>query len=322
MAMVFSTEPMSAISVEGLGKRIADVWILEALTFEVAAGEVFGLLGPNGAGKTTTLRLLAGLYTPDAGRGSVAGCPLSAGRPSTAALRRKVGLLTEHPGFYDRLPARYNLVHFARLYGLGRHEAERRAAHLIDRLALSAHAEKPFAALSRGMKQKLAIARALVHRPAVVLLDEPTVGLDPEATLEVRRLVGELAADGIAVVLCTHQLAEVERLCSRAAILAGRLIGVHAVDAGATTTTVRIALAGDPPSRFVDPARSIAGALFVTPDVDGLEVAVDEPARVPDLVHALVSHGARISAVVPGRNALEDAYLAHLARARGQGWVA
>ncbi len=217
------------IEARGLSKSFGGRRACWDLSFEVAEGEVFGLLGPNGAGKTTTLRMLAGLYAPDAGNALVAGCPIAAGRAGGPELRRRVGLLTEQPGFYDRLTALENLLHFARLYGVPRAEADARARRLLQRFQLDAHRDRFFAELSRGMKQKLAIARALLHAPQVVLLDEPTVGLDPEAAREVRATIAELAADRTTLVLCTHDLDEVERLCSRAAFVAGQLLAVHAV---------------------------------------------------------------------------------------------
>src|SRR3954470_759957 len=169
--------------------------------------------------------MLAGLYAPDAGTATVAGFSISPGKPGGPDLRARVGLLTEQPGFYDRLSARENLMYFAELQGAAR----ARVGPLLDRFALTSHADRPFAELSRGMKQKLAIARALVHEPEVIFLDEPTVGLDPEATREVRAVIAELAAEHATIVLCTHHLGEVEKLCSRAAFIAGRLLAVHPV---------------------------------------------------------------------------------------------
>jgi ABC-2 type transport system ATP-binding protein len=232
-----------------------------------------------------------------------------------------VGLLTEQPGFYDPLAARYNLVHFARLYGLGRHEADRRAKELLGRFDLANKADAPFGSLSRGMKQKLAIARALMHRPDIVLLDEPTVGLDPEATREVRAIIGELAAEGRTVILCTHHLDEVERLCGRAAFLAGRLVGVHDV-AGAAAADRRVVLQLEPP---VDGVAGVVGGhpAVAASRLEGgaLHLELAEGGAVADVVAAAVGAGGRVQAVVPARHALEEAYLALLAEARRTGLV-
>ena len=308
---------MPAIQTRELSKSFGGRPAVDGLTFSVEAGEVFGLLGPNGAGKTTTLRMLAGLFAPDSGSATVAGLELTAGAAASAKLRRKVGLLTEQPGFYDRLDAAENLVHFGRLYGLSRGDAERRARRLLERFLLAAHAHKPFAALSRGMKQKLAVARALLHEPEVLLLDEPTVGLDPEATREVRAVIGELKREGRTVILCTHDLDEVERLCTRAAFVATRLIAVHDV-AAAREGRVRVELAA-PCARAAAAARALPAVLTVRDEPLRLEVELGVPDAVPDLVAALVAAGARISAVQPVRDLLEEAYLAVLAEARGRG---
>ena len=295
---------MAAIEAQGLGKSFGGRPACREVTFSVERGEVFGLLGPNGAGKTTALRMLAGLLAPDAGRARVAGYEIPAGRAGGPELRARVGLLTEAPGFYDRLTARENLVHFARLQRA--REPERKSDALLDRFGLADHANRPFAELSRGMKQKLAIARALVHDPEVVLLDEPTVGLDPEATREVRSLVAELAAEHATIVLCTHHLDEVERLCSRAAFIAGRLVAVHEIR---RETLLRIELAAP---FAADGLRALCHSL----EIKGRTLLIEPRAAVPEIVAALVRSGARIEAVTPHRDPLEDAWLQLLAEAR------
>ena len=296
---------MSAIEAHGLGKSFGGRPACRDVSFAVERGEVFGFLGPNGAGKTTTLRMLAGLFAPDAGTARVAGCEIAPGRPGGPELRARVGLLTESPGFYDRLTARENLVHFARLQRAK--EPVRRSEELLERFALRDHADRPFAELSRGMKQKLAIARALVHDPEVIFFDEPTVGLDPAATREVRNVIAELAAEHATVVLCTHHLDEVERVCSRAAFIAGRLVAVHEIR---RETLLRIELAA--PFQ-PDGVRGLCRSLRL----DGNTLLIEPGAEVPDIVAALVGAGARIVAVAPHRDPLEDAWLELLAEAGG-----
>jgi ABC-2 type transport system ATP-binding protein len=300
---------VSAISASGLGKSFAGRPACREVTFSVERGEVFGLLGPNGAGKTTTLRMLAGLYAPDEGTATVAGFPVSPGHPGGAGLRARVGLLTEQPGFYDRLTARENLRFFADLQGA----RAGRVDLLLERFTLASHADRPFAELSRGMKQKLAIARALVHEPEVIFLDEPTVGLDPEATREVRKVIEELAKEHTTIVLCTHHLDEVERLCTRAAFIAGRMLAVHEVR---REELLRIELAAP---------FSLEGGLLALcrpVRVSGLSLLVEPLAEVPDIVAALVQAGARIGEVAPHRDPLEEAWLQLLAVAREQGLTA
>jgi ABC-2 type transport system ATP-binding protein len=304
---------VTAIEVSGLTKSFDGRTACRDITFEVQRGEVFGLLGPNGAGKTTTLRMLAGLFAPDAGTARVAGFDIAPGKPGSPGLRARVGLLTEQPGFYDRLTARENLLYFGRLHRAAR--ASARAAQLLGRFGLAEHADRPFAELSRGMKQKLAIARALVHEPEVIFLDEPTVGLDPEATREVRALVAELAAEHATIVLCTHHLDEVERLCSRAAFIAGRLLAVHPVRRDADE--VRIELAA-PHAAGVERVRALSRSLRV----EGATLHLEPTCEVPEIVAALVGAGARVVAVAPHRDPLEDAWLQLLADAREQGLTA
>ena len=301
---------MLAIEARGLGKSFGGRRACRDISFAVERGEVFGLLGPNGAGKTTTLRMLAGLYAPDEGTATVAGQEIGPGRPGGPLLRARVGLLTEQPGFYDRLTARENLLYFGELQGAARPAA--RADALLERFTLTAHAGRPFAELSRGMKQKLAIARALLHQPEVIFLDEPTVGLDPEATREVRALIGELSRDEAAVVLCTHHLDEVERVCGRAAFIAGRLLAVHQIRREARL--VRIDLAA-PHAAAAEAVRPLTRALRL----EGASLHLEPLAEVPEIVAALVLAGARIVAVVPHENPLEEAWLQLLNEARAQG---
>jgi ABC-2 type transport system ATP-binding protein len=167
---------------------------VSGLTLDIAPGEVFGLLGPNGAGKTTTLRILAGIYAPDTGHVEVAGLPHSAGR---CQIREQVGLLTEQPGLYDRLTVEENLRFFASLYGVPAHaRSTPRLERWLQPLGLWEHRLKRAGTLSKGMRQKLAIARAMVHEPPIVLLDEPTSGLDPESARTVRDAIASLSNAG------------------------------------------------------------------------------------------------------------------------------
>jgi ABC-2 type transport system ATP-binding protein len=320
---------LPAIEARDLAKSFSGRRALWDLSFSVERGEVFGLLGPNGAGKTTTLRILAGLIAPDSGSATVAGCEVRAGMPGSAELRGKIGLLTEQPGFYDRLTARENLVVFGKLQGLTAHEAGARGDKLMSRFALAQHATRPFAVLSRGMKQKLAIARALLHDPEVILLDEPTVGLDPEATREVRELIGELAAEKRTLVLCTHHLHEVERLCARSAFVAGRLLSIHDVKAlGLESHRLRISLSVAAPQaefalRRLPFTRAVTDESRQTGAAPGtqLMLELEHETNAPDALAALIAAGGRLLSAVPARAPLEEAYLALLAQARKEGLI-
>ena len=303
---------VNAIEVEGLGKRFDAHWAVRDLSFEVEVGEVFGLLGPNGAGKTSTLRVLAGLYRLDEGRAQVLGHALKAGQSGGRGLRAQIGLLTEGPGFYPRLSALYNLVHFGRLYGLTTREAEARALQLMGRFRLAEHRHKAVSQLSRGMRQKLALARALLHRPRLVLLDEPTVGLDPEATREVRELIAELASEGVTLVLCTHHLDEVERLCRRAAVVAGRLIALHSLapQAGEGEALIfELAGAFTPGQLEAFRAGLPPGLRASSAGPQRLRVEAAGPDAIPEAFAAATAAGLRLLSAIPERTPLEQSYL-------------
>jgi ABC-2 type transport system ATP-binding protein len=296
------------ISIEavGLAKAFGERTAVEGLTFQVERGEVFGLLGPNGAGKTTTVRMLTGLLQPTAGQATVCGLPVETGGE---ALRRRVGLLTEQPGLYDRLTARENLLFFVKLYELEAKAAWARAEHYLKLFGLAGREDEPCGSYSKGMRQKLAIIRAILHEPQVIFLDEPTSGLDPQAARTVRQAVAELAAEGRTIVMCSHNLPEVEQLCTRAAFVKGKLLAIEAVrEIGSATLMLDIRLAGD--------AQSFQGALAALPfrptvSADGarLRVTLTEQDQVPAVVASLVSAGARVYAVERAQRALEERYL-------------
>jgi len=205
------------ISINNLTHRFGAHLAVADLTLEVQPGEIFGFLGHNGAGKTTTIRLLNGLLTPSSGEMRVLGFhPLQDG----PALRARTGVLTETPSLDERLSAHDNLSIFADLYGVEKTEVRNRVEELLGEFELLDRAKEKVATFSKGMKQRLAIARALLHRPELIYLDEPTAGLDPLATQHVHDLVLRLARrDGCTMFLCTHNLAEAERLCDRVAVL-------------------------------------------------------------------------------------------------------
>lgn len=218
-------EQGAVIVAEGLTRRFGDVVAVDHLDLEVQAGEVLGFLGHNGAGKTTTVRLLNGVLTADEGRARVLGRDPASQGP---ALRAHTGVLTETPSLDERLTGRDNLAIYADLYGVPPGEVARRVEALLEDFQLADRAGEKVAAYSRGMKQRLALARALVHRPQVLFLDEPTSGLDPVAARHVHEMVAALSGEqGRTVFLCTHNLAEAQKLCDRVAVLArGRVLAL------------------------------------------------------------------------------------------------
>jgi len=210
------------IEVEGLKKGFRGAAALAGIDFGARDGEVTGLIGPNGAGKTTTLRILYTVLRPDAGRARVDGFCTVAER---LEVQRRIGVLPDGRGLYPRLTAREHVRYFGRLHGLGRAELERRIDALVDRLGMAEIADRPAHGFSKGQQVKVALARALVHRPQNVLLDEPTNGLDIASGRAVRQMIGEMRAEGRCILLCSHIMAEVEALCDRLVVLArGRVV--------------------------------------------------------------------------------------------------
>ena len=207
------------------GRKNGQVRAVESLTLEVKQGEVFGFLGPNGAGKTTTVRMLSALIGPTAGRAWVNNFEVG---KQDRDIRASIGILTEQPGLYDRLSAEKNLVIFAQLYGV--RDVPGQVEKYLRMLGLWDRRKDPAGSFSKGMKQKLAIARAILHEPATLFLDEPTAGLDPEAAKIVRDFIEELKTEGRTIFLCTHNLDEADRLCDRIGVFKQRLIKVDTPD--------------------------------------------------------------------------------------------
>jgi ABC-2 type transport system ATP-binding protein len=292
------------IAAAGLTRVFGGRPAVDAVTFDVRAGEILALLGPNGAGKTTTMRMLAGLIGTTRGTVAIDGEPLT--RANANRLRSRIGFLTESPGLWERLTVRENLRVYAGIYGLS--DGEARIARTLDRLELGDRAGDRAAELSKGMRQKVALARALLHDPAILLLDEPTSGLDPAIARGVRHLLEERRAAGCAILVSTHNLDEAERLADRVAVLQRRLLAIDspaALRRRLTTGRLLIRVAGDPASLV-----TVLGAARA--HVDGAYLVVqlehgDED--TPAIVSALVSAGAAIVEVRPEMPALEDVYL-------------
>jgi len=298
--------PGPAIDARALSKSFGGRPAVEGLSFQVQEGEVFGLLGPNGAGKTTTVRMLTGLLTPTAGEATVLGLDV---RTGAEQLRRAVGLLTEQPGLYDRLTAEENLRFFIKLNELDERAAWARAVRYLERFGLGGREREPAGSYSKGMRQKLAIVRAIVHEPKVIFLDEPTSGLDPEAARTVRDAVAELASEGRTIILCSHNLPEVERLCARVGVVKGKLLAVSTVRAlRRQGAAVAVRLEGDA-ARFAEPVKALPFSPGALADGEVLTVTVEEDQDVPEVIAALVKAGARVHSVVPAERPLEEVYL-------------
>src|SRR6185295_547730 len=210
--------PAHVIAARGLTRRFGSRVVVDDVSFEVGRSEIVALLGPNGAGKTTTMRMLAGLIAPTSGSVTIDGIGLT---PATGTLlRSRIGFLTEAPGVWDRLTVRENLQVYAGLYGLA--HPDDRVDRTLDQFELTEQASARTAELSKGMRQKVALARALLHEPQILLLDEPTSGLDPEITRGVRTMLDNLRAESCSMLVSTRNLDEAERLADRVAVLHGR----------------------------------------------------------------------------------------------------
>jgi ABC-2 type transport system ATP-binding protein len=295
------------IKTENLTKEFNGKPAVENLNLEVHEGEVFGFLGPNGAGKTTTVRLLTSLISPTFGSAVVNGYHI--GEQDTE-IRRSVGILTETPGMYDNLSAEFNLEIYANLYEVkdpkGQVEKYLRMLDLWDRRKDEA------GTFSKGMKQKLAIARALLHEPRILFLDEPTAALDPEASHLVRDFIAELSKEGRTIFLCTHNLDEADRLCDRVGVFKTHLLVVD------TPANLRSELFG---RKVVFHLRktdeTLAQTIRALPNVreakivdNKLLVNLDDPeTQNPAIIRALVGAGADIQFVGELRHSLEDVYL-------------
>jgi ABC-2 type transport system ATP-binding protein len=295
---------------ENLSRDFGAVRAVDGLSLEVPAGTIFGFLGPNGAGKTTTIRLLLGLLEPSTGRAEVLGYD---SRGQAAEIRARTGALLEHSGIYEQLSARDNLEFYARAYRLPPAERESRIRQLLEGMGLWARRHDRAGTWSQGMRQKLALARALLHSPPLVLLDEPTAGLDVPSAAAVRDDLAALAErEGTTVFLTTHNMAEAERLCSRVAVIRrGRLLAVGHPDAlRARAGGPRVEVVG---RGFGDGA--LAG-LHGRPEVaaatlENGHLAIDlrHDAPTAPLVSLLVGAGVEIEEVRRGKASLEDVFL-------------
>jgi ABC-2 type transport system ATP-binding protein len=303
------TENAVALRAVGLGRRFGDRWAVRDIDLEVHRGEVLGLLGPNGAGKTTTVRLLTALIEPTEGTAAIDGFDV---RTQPDEVRARVGILTETPGLYDKLSATTNLDFFGRLYGLDAATRAERIEHHLRLFGLWDRRDEVTGTFSKGMKQKLAIARALLHDPSVVFLDEPTAALDPEAAFIVRESIETLRKAGRTIVLATHNLDEADRLCDRIAFVRAGLVRVDSPAAlrgalGARSLAIR--LASSPSPDAIAALRQLDG-IDAVEAVDGmLRVGAADPESIaPAVVRSLVAAGGDIVEVRVDRTSLEQIY--------------
>jgi ABC-2 type transport system ATP-binding protein len=300
---------MPLIETQGLGKKFGAFQAVEGVTLRVQAGQTLALLGPNGAGKTTTIRMLASILRPSSGWARVAGFDVAA-QPSQ--VRRHIGLLTEHHGLYTRMCAREYLEFFAGFYGVPDELAAKRIDELLGQFDILPAVRQRLGTYSKGMRQKLALVRALLHDPRVLLLDEPTSAMDPTSAHLVRGSINQLRSQSRAIVICTHNLSEAETLADEIAIIRrGEIVARGSPD------SLKQAYLGNPVME-VRLGKPLDGALAsLPPDLHLLErgenwlrFSTPRPQDTnPRLVHALSQAGYPVVTLAPVPQTLEDVYL-------------
>lgn len=298
------------IDITGLSRSFGENKVVDNLNLTIKEGEVFGFLGPNGAGKTTTVRMLACLIRPTEGTATIDGLDIRK-EADAMEIRRRVGMLTEAPGLYDTLSAYRNLEFYAKLYDVEENRRKERIEHYLKLMGLYEKRNEPVGGFSKGMKQKMAIARCLIHEPKVLFLDEPTSGLDPEASKMVRDFIVELKGEGRTIFICTHNLDEADRICDRIGVMKKTLLGVDAPshlkkDLYGSSVTVQL--------RAVTPAmleslRSLSFIKNLSANSNTLTMNIGAPEQDnPLLVKTLVSLGADVQYVYENKHSLEEVY--------------
>jgi len=301
------------IDTENLTRKFGNLTAVNNLNLHIDKGEVFGFLGPNGAGKTTTIRMLACLIAPTSGTATIAGYNI---QQDPLKVRQSVGILTENPSLYERLTALENMDFFAQAYGLNDPtERRRRIQELLEFFHLWERRNDKVAGFSKGMKQKLAIVRAIVHKPPVLFLDEPTAGLDPESAKEIRDMMAELSRrEKSTILLSTHLLVDAERLCRRVLIMnRGNVLLVGTPDELRQKINVKpiieVSLKQVTP-KLISALKALGGTEEVNQQENKLLITVkDVNSATPEIVRAVVAAGGDVLSVNMLRPSLEETYL-------------
>ena len=298
------------IDVEGLTRRFDDLLAVDQVTFSVAEGEVFGFLGPNGAGKTTTVRMLACLISKTSGSAKIGGYDIGS-TSDQPRIRRMIGLVPDNVGLYEELSAYKNLDFYGRYYKVDQTKRRERIEYFLKLLGLWEKRDLAAGTFSKGMKQKLAVARALIHAPQVLFLDEPTANLDPEASKTVRDFILDLKKEKRTVFLNTHNLDEAQKICDRIAILNTKLVALG------TPTELERSISGKKTvvqveaisQAIISAAKKVASGEVQT-DGNKLIIGVDDPEKEnPDIISAIGTAGGRVQFVTAMSSTLEDVYL-------------
>ncbi|MGC4865045.1 ATP-binding cassette domain-containing protein [Micromonospora sp. DT53] len=299
------------------GRETKTVDAVRGVDLEVAKGEIFGFLGPNGAGKTTTLRMLATLIEPDGGEATIAGADL---RKDPAEVRRRIGYVPQGGSTWDESTAREELVLHARMYGISKPDAQRRAARALDAFQLTEYADRKCKTYSGGQRRRVEIALGIIHEPKIVFLDEPTTGLDPQSRAHMWDEIRRLRGDGMTVFITTHYLDEADALCDRIAIMDN-----GEVVAEGTPTELKREISGDVVLVGLDlsatpqAAQTLDGEPYVnkleTADEGGLRLYVDEGATaIPQVLRRLDQAGLELRSIELHRPSLDDVFLTKTGR--------
>jgi ABC-2 type transport system ATP-binding protein len=298
------------VDVKDLTKKFGDITAVDSLTFHVDRGEIFGLLGPNGAGKTTTIRMLCCLISRTSGEARIAGYSLG-NKADSLAIRKLIGLVPDNIGLYEEMSAHENLDYYGKLYETPEPRRKKKIDELLTLLDLREQRERPVSGYSKGMKQKVAIARALVHDPELLFFDEPTANLDPESSSVVREFILRLKREGKTIFLNTHNLDEAQRVCDRIGILKTRLLALSTPGelekrAGNSRTVFEVEEVG---ARMLEAVKKLKPVDLGVED-NRLVITVADPQKeIPDYVREIVSAGGRIRSVTPLTPSLEETYL-------------
>jgi ABC-2 type transport system ATP-binding protein len=304
------------VVVAGLTKRFRGALAVDSLTFSAAAGEIFGLVGPDGGGKTTTMRMLAGVLTPDQGVVRVAGFDVAR---EPEAVKQRISYMPQRFGLYEDLTVEENLAFYADIFGVPKTERRRRSTQLLDAAGMNEFRSRLAGKLSGGMKQKLGLACALIHRPQVILLDEPTTGVDPVSRRDFWRILYSLLAEGVAIVTATAYLDEAER-CHRLALLhQGRLLFCGAPsDLKKRLRGALVAVLSPDPRRLEELLRRAEGVTGLVLMGDGVHLVVDDASRrIPEIERVLRAAALPFTSVAEVPPAIEDVFIAEIRASTG-----
>jgi ABC-2 type transport system ATP-binding protein len=301
----------TVLSAEGLVKSFGDLVAVNGVSFAIEEGETFGLLGPNGAGKTTSISMAAGLLEPDGGEIHVAGIPI---RTNSTAGKASIGLVPQELAIYPDLTAAENMTFFGRLYGMSRESLSKRVDEVLEVIGLNDRRADLTKEFSGGMKRRLNIGIGLLHRPQLLILDEPTVGVDPQSRNAILESVEDLSGQGMAVLYTTHYMEEAERLCDRVAIIDEGAVKAEGtrrelVSLVGQRDRIRVTASGDL-ARAAETAASLAGVFGASPSDQGIEVLVAEASSIlPELLSQVAANGATITGVEVFEPNLEAVFL-------------